>query len=71
MSVFVTVSARTYEELMWRKQQIHANEALAIQPSFSNANGRYRLRCINTARKEYGKVGEKQYRERRQLQCLR
>jgi len=42
---------------------IHANEALAIQPSFSNANGRYRLRCINTARREYGKVGEKQYRE--------
>lgn len=53
------------------KAYIHANEALAIQPSFSNANGRYRLRCINTARKEYGKVGEKQYRERRQLQCLR
>ena len=22
MSVFVTVSARTYEELMWRKQQM-------------------------------------------------
>lgn len=42
---------------------IRANEELDIQPSFSDVSGKYRLRCINTARKEYGKVGEKQYRE--------
>lgn len=42
---------------------IRANEDLNIQPSFSDAGGKYRLRCINTARKEYEKVGEEQYRE--------
>lgn len=42
---------------------IKANEDLNIQPSFSDAKGKYRLKCINTARKEFDKVGEKQYRE--------
>lgn len=42
---------------------IKVNEELDIQPSYSDVRGKYRLRCINTARKEYGKIGEKQYRE--------
>ena len=41
---------------------IKANESLNIQPSFSNVRGKYRLRCINTARSEYGKIGEKRYK---------
>ena len=39
------------------------NEDLDIQPSYSDVHGKYRLRCINTARAEYSKIGEKQYRE--------
>ena len=42
---------------------IKVNEDLNIQPSYSNAHGKYRLRCINTARKEFVKIGDKQYRE--------
>ena len=42
---------------------IKVNEDLDIQPSYSDVHGKYRLRCINTARSEYSKIGEKQYRE--------
>ena len=42
---------------------IKANESLDIQPSYSDAHGKYRLRCINTAYQEYCKVGEKRYKE--------
>jgi len=42
---------------------IKANNDLEIQPSFSDVRGKYRLRCINTAKKEFNKKGEKQYRE--------
>ena len=42
---------------------IKVNEDLDIQPSYSDVHGKYRLRCINTARAEYSKIGEKQYRE--------
>lgn len=42
---------------------IKVHEDLNIQPSYSAVYGKYRLRCINTARKEYGKIGEKWYRE--------
>ena len=42
---------------------IKANELLDIQPSYSDAHGKYRLRCINTAYQEYCKVGEKRYKE--------
>lgn len=42
---------------------IKVNEELNIQPSFSDVRGKYRLKCINTARKEFDKIGAKQYRE--------
>ncbi len=42
---------------------IKINEELEIQPSYSDVHGKYRLRCINTARKEFDRVGEKYYRK--------
>lgn len=42
---------------------IKINEDLDIQPSYSDVRGKYRLRCITTARKEYDKIGAKQYKE--------
>lgn len=42
---------------------IKINKELEIQPSFSDVNGRYRLRCINTAQQEYNKIGARQYRK--------
>lgn len=42
---------------------IKANEAVNIKPSYTDARGKYLLRCINTAKKEYKKIGEDQYKE--------
>lgn len=42
---------------------IKVNEEMNIQPSYSDVRGKYRLRCINTAHKEFDRVGEMRYRE--------
>lgn len=42
---------------------VNANKAVGIHPSYMNAIGDCRLRCINTALHEYRKVGEKCYKE--------
>lgn len=42
---------------------IKANKSVGIQPSYLNASGSSRLRCINTAFHSYRSVGEKCYKE--------
>ena len=42
---------------------IKANAAFDIQPSYSDVKGKCRLRCINTAMREFVKLGEKKYKE--------
>ena len=42
---------------------VNVNESLGIQPSYSNARGKFRIRCINTARAQFNKIGAAQYKE--------
>lgn len=42
---------------------IKINTSLDIQPSFSDVRGKCRLRCINTARREYDRIGARQYKK--------
>ena len=42
---------------------IEATEVAGIHPSFGDVRGNYRLRCINTAIKEFRQIGAKQYTE--------
>lgn len=42
---------------------IEANLAVGVSPSYSLAQGMCRLRCINTAKNEYQRIGEEKYKE--------
>lgn len=42
---------------------VNVNESLGIQPSYSNARGKFRIRCINTARAQFNRIGAAQYKE--------
>lgn len=42
---------------------IKINTSLDIQPSFSDVSGKCRLRCVNTARREYDRIGARQYKK--------
>lgn len=46
---------------------VRATKSVGLQPSYSGVCGLYRLRCINTAKKAYHRVGETHYVEAMKL----